>query len=89
MPGIFLSAIGGWPECPHRRPADLKPARDLGFGNAGAVPFADLVGVPSRRDGAAQLLAVHPCLCQTGTGAFAQDLAFELGEDLAEVCIVL
>lgn len=32
----------------HGCPADLKPPRDLGFGNTGTMQFTDLGGVQSR-----------------------------------------
>jgi undecaprenyl pyrophosphate phosphatase UppP len=54
---------------------------DLGFANAAAEKFTDLICMQGSGNGAAQALAVLPGVSQACTNPFAQDLAFELGED--------
>ena len=56
-------------------------AGDLGFAEAGATEFADLIGVEGGGEGAAEAFAVLPGMVESGADPFAEDLAFELGED--------
>ena len=66
----------------HRGAADLQPAGDLSFADAGAMQFPDLEPPCCRRGHRpAQALAILPGLSQASASSLAQDLAFELGED--------
>jgi hypothetical protein len=47
-------------DAPYGRAADLQPASDLGFADAGAVQFPDCSCVQSRRHGSAQPFAILP-----------------------------
>src|SRR5947207_12297660 len=67
-------------DAPYRCPADLQPAGDLGFANAGAMQFPDLLGVHGRSRWPAQPFPVLPRMSQASPGPFPQDLSFELGE---------
>jgi hypothetical protein len=65
----------------HGCATDIEAAGDLGFAEAGAAQFADLIGVQCCGCGPAQTLAVQPGMSESGPYAFTEDLALEASED--------
>jgi hypothetical protein len=57
----------------------LRRRGDLGFAEAGAAEFADMIGVEGGGNGSAQAFAVLPGMGQSSPHALAKDFALEGG----------
>lgn len=66
----------------HGGAADAALACDIGFGEAGTVQLANPSGMKGSCHWSDETLTALPGTSQAGTQAFAQNFAFELGENI-------
>src|ERR1035438_2111775 len=78
---VAMSALLRCEDTSHGSATDVEAPGDLGFAEAGAAQFADLIGVQCCGCGPAQTLAVQPGMSESSPYAFTEDLALEASED--------